>query len=134
MLTFGQPGFPARAGMVPRRHGPTSSIDFPDAVYHVTSRGNGRQVIFWNDEDRERFLAQLADNLHTAAVVLYAYVLMDQSFPSPGPHAAGEPLTVHAAALDGVRALRAVQAPPPATNFRGVSRRSWWKTTCTFAQ
>ncbi len=22
-------------------------IDFPDAVYHVTSRGNGRDVIFW---------------------------------------------------------------------------------------
>jgi putative transposase len=52
-------------------------IDFPDAVYHVTSRGNGRDVIFWSDDDRQRFLGQLADNLHTAAVVLYAYVLMD---------------------------------------------------------
>ena len=47
-------------------------IDFPDAVYHVTSRGNGRAVIFWSDADRERFLAQLADNLHLANVVLYA--------------------------------------------------------------
>ncbi len=52
-------------------------IDFPDAVYHVTSRGNGRDVIFWSDADRERFLGQLAVNLRTAAVVLYAYVLMD---------------------------------------------------------
>ena len=52
-------------------------IDFPDAVYHVTSRGNGRDVIFWSDADRLRFLAQLADNLRTAAVVLYAYTLMD---------------------------------------------------------
>ena len=52
-------------------------IDFPDAVYHVTSRGNGRDVIFWSDDDRTRFLAQLADNLHTAAVLLYAFVLMD---------------------------------------------------------
>ena len=32
-------------------------IDFPDAVYHVTSRGNGRDVIFWSDDDRRRFLA-----------------------------------------------------------------------------
>ncbi len=52
-------------------------IDFPDAVYHVTSRGNGRDVIFCSDDDRTRFLAQLADNLHTAAVLLYAFVLMD---------------------------------------------------------
>ena len=52
-------------------------IDFPNAVYHVTSRGNGRDVIFWSDDDRTRFLAQLADNLHTAAVLLYAFVLMD---------------------------------------------------------
>jgi len=52
-------------------------IDFPDAVYHVTSRGNGRDVIFWSDAGRLRFLAQLADNLRSAAVVLYAYVLMD---------------------------------------------------------
>ena len=52
-------------------------IDFPDALYHVTSRGNGRQVIFWSDADRERFLGQLADNLRVAGAVLYAYVLMD---------------------------------------------------------
>ena len=26
-------------------------IDFPDAVYHVTSRGNGRADIFYTDED-----------------------------------------------------------------------------------
>jgi len=55
-------------------------IDFPDAVYHVTSRGNGRDVIFWSDDDRQRFLAQLADNLRLAGVVLYAYVLMDNHF------------------------------------------------------
>ena len=24
-------------------------IDFPDAVYHVTTRGNGRTEIFWSD-------------------------------------------------------------------------------------
>jgi len=55
-------------------------IDFPDAVYHVTSRGNGRSVIFWSDADRLRFLGQLADNLRVTAVVLYAYVLMDNHF------------------------------------------------------
>jgi len=39
-------------------------IDFTDAVYHVTSRGNGPAKIFWSDADRLRFLAQLADNVH----------------------------------------------------------------------
>ena len=34
-------------------------IDFPDAVYHVTSRGNGRADIFYNNGDRQRFLEQL---------------------------------------------------------------------------
>ena len=43
-------------------------IDFPDAVYHVTSRGNGRADIFYSDEDRQRFLAQLAHHLHLCAV------------------------------------------------------------------
>ena len=52
-------------------------IDFPDAVYHVTSRGNGRADIFWNDDDRQRFVDQLAHHLQLAAVVLYGYVLMD---------------------------------------------------------
>ena len=52
-------------------------IDFPDAVYHVTSRGNGRADIFYSDDDRQRFLAQLAHHLHLCAVKLYAFVLMD---------------------------------------------------------
>ena len=51
-------------------------IDFPDAVYHVTSRGNGRADIFFSDDDRQRFLAQLAHHLQQCAVVLYAFVLM----------------------------------------------------------
>ncbi len=52
-------------------------IDFPDAVYHVTSRGNGRAEIFHSDDDRQRFLAQLAHHLHLCAIDLYAFVLMD---------------------------------------------------------
>ena len=52
-------------------------IDFPDAVYHVTSRGNGRADIFSNDEDRQRFLAELRHHLHFCAVDLYGFVLME---------------------------------------------------------
>ena len=55
-------------------------IDFADALYHVTSRGNGRAEIFWSDDDRQRFLGQLSHHLQMAGVVLYAYVLMDNHF------------------------------------------------------
>jgi len=55
-------------------------IDFPDALYHVTSRGNGRATIFFTDDDRARFLAQLTHHLHLTAAVLYGYVLMDNHF------------------------------------------------------
>jgi REP element-mobilizing transposase RayT len=51
-------------------------IDFADALYHVTSRGNGRADIYWSDDDRSRFLRQLGDGLQSAGVLLYAYVLM----------------------------------------------------------
>lgn len=55
-------------------------INFPDAVYHVTSRGNGRARIFFDDDDRHRFLRQLRDNVQMHALKLYAFVLIDNHF------------------------------------------------------
>ncbi len=34
-------------------------IEFPGAVYHLTSRGNARQRIFLNNDDRKLFLETL---------------------------------------------------------------------------
>jgi len=34
-------------------------IEYPDAVYHVTSRGNARNDIFHADQDRKEFLSML---------------------------------------------------------------------------
>jgi len=34
-------------------------MEFPGAVYHLTSRGNARQKIFFSDVDRELFLNTL---------------------------------------------------------------------------
>ena len=42
-------------------------IEFPGAVYHITSRGNERKKIFLNDCDREIFLKtlqQVKDRFH----------------------------------------------------------------------
>lgn len=46
-----------------RSYGPTAEhglrIEYPDAFYHVTSRGNERKAIFRDDKDRQRFLGYL---------------------------------------------------------------------------
>lgn len=55
-------------------------IEYNDAWYHVTCRGNDRQVIFKDDEDRRRLLLQLAENLKLYRVELHAYVLMSNHF------------------------------------------------------
>jgi len=55
-------------------------VNYPNAVYHVTARGNGRATIFFEDADRHRFLRQLCDSLEADSVLLYAYVLMDNHF------------------------------------------------------
>ncbi len=36
-------------------------IQFPGAVYHVMARGDRREAIFHDDEDRRMFLAVLLD-------------------------------------------------------------------------
>lgn len=55
-------------------------IEFENAMYHVTSRGNARQVIFHTDGDRHRFLSQLVDNLEQYGVILHAWVLMPNHY------------------------------------------------------
>ncbi|MFA6898979.1 MAG: transposase [Desulfurivibrionaceae bacterium] len=55
-------------------------LEFPEAVYHVTSRGNARQDIFIDDSDRERFLAILSNTVHRYNWVCHAYCLMDNHY------------------------------------------------------
>lgn len=55
-------------------------ISYPNAFYHVTCRGNDRRVIFRDDHDRTRFLAQLESALEIFSVRLHAYVLMSNHF------------------------------------------------------
>lgn len=55
-------------------------IEFPGAVYHVTSRGNARQEIFLDDDDRETFLATLAWVVERFGWICHAYCLMDNHF------------------------------------------------------
>jgi len=55
-------------------------IEYPGAFYHVTCRGNGRANIFFNYEDRQKFLKILKESLEIYQVILNAYILMDNHF------------------------------------------------------
>ena len=64
----------------PRRMARPLRIEFPHAIYHVTSRGNARQSIFADDEDRCAFRALLAHVIDRFGWVCHAYCLMDNHY------------------------------------------------------
>jgi len=55
-------------------------VEFPGAVYHVTSRGNAQTDIFLDDADREMFLHTLAGVISRFGWVCHAYCLMDNHY------------------------------------------------------
>jgi REP element-mobilizing transposase RayT len=55
-------------------------IEFADAVYHVTSRGNGRQKIFHDDEDCRKFLELFGKTLSRFNWTCHAFCLMGNHY------------------------------------------------------
>jgi len=55
-------------------------IEFPGAVYHITSRGNKKGKIFENDKDRKIFLKILGSVIKRYNFFCYAYCLMDNHY------------------------------------------------------
>ena len=51
-------------------------IEFAGALYHVTSRGDGRDDIFLDDEDRELWLDVLGHGCERFNRVVHAYCQM----------------------------------------------------------
>jgi putative transposase len=51
-------------------------VEFEDAIYHVCSRGNARQRIFWDDRDRNRFIELLAESARRFDAAIFCFVLM----------------------------------------------------------
>lgn len=64
-------------------------IEYPDAIYHVMSRGNRREVTFLDNQDRYSFLETLSAACQKTAWQIHAYCLMPNHFhliietPSP---------------------------------------------------
>ena len=55
-------------------------IEFEDALYHVTSRGDRREAIYEDDSDRIEFLEILGEVIQTANWVCHAYCLMSNHY------------------------------------------------------
>ena len=55
-------------------------IEFNDALYHITSRGNARQAIFLNEEDFTDFLGILNSVVRRYNFLLHAYCLMNNHY------------------------------------------------------
>ncbi|MDA8412457.1 MAG: transposase [Desulfobacteraceae bacterium] len=55
-------------------------IEFPGAVYHVTSRGNARADIFDDDNDRQLFLSILGQTVKRFNWLCHAYCLMGNHY------------------------------------------------------
>ncbi len=76
-------------------------IQFPGAVYHVTSRGNARGLIYQDRRDRQRFLDLLAHAVDRFDWRCHAYCLMDNHY-----HLLVE--TLRPTLADGMRHLNGV--------------------------
>ncbi len=55
-------------------------LEYEGALYHLTGRGNRRELIFSDELDRARFLALLHESLGRYDVLLHAYVLMGNHY------------------------------------------------------
>ena len=55
-------------------------IEYPGAIYHITSRGNAKMPIFDNDDDRECFIYILKDAVKRFNWVVHAYCMMDNHY------------------------------------------------------
>ena len=55
-------------------------MEFKGAFYHITSRGNQRGRVYFEDKDKERFLEILRRTKERYGYLLHAYALMDNHY------------------------------------------------------
>ncbi len=55
-------------------------VEFAGAIYHLMSRGDRREPIFFDDEDRKTFLRTLGEACEKTGWQVHAYCLMENHF------------------------------------------------------
>lgn len=105
-------------------------LEFAGALYHVTTRGDRREPIYEDDEDRSAFLDIFGTVIENFNWVGHAYCLMGNHY-----HLLVE--TPDANLAKGMRQLNGTYTqwsnrrhrPGPAICFKGVTKRFWWIRT-----
>ena len=73
-------------------------IQYPGAFYHVMARGNRREAIYRDDDDRRFFLKTLGEACGKTGWRVHAWVLMSNHYPSRAGDAGAESGGRHAMA------------------------------------
>ncbi len=55
-------------------------IEYPDAYYHVISRGDGRKAIYRDKDDYKLFYEILSSSVNKYQIFIYAFVLMTNHY------------------------------------------------------
>ena len=55
-------------------------MEYPGAIYHIMNRGDRREAIFRDDQDRKRFLSTLGEACQKTSWEVHAYCLMSNHF------------------------------------------------------
>jgi REP-associated tyrosine transposase len=55
-------------------------LEYPGAVYHIAARGERRELIFEDDDDRLAFLSMLAKEVRQQGWILYAFCLLGDHY------------------------------------------------------
>ena len=55
-------------------------VEYPGAIYHVMNRGDRREPIFKDDQDRRRFLSTLGEACDKTHWQIHAWCLMPNHF------------------------------------------------------
>ena len=82
-------------------------IEYPDALYHVTTRGNRRSRIYQDDVDRISFLEIMESTVKRFGWVCHAYCLMGNHYHLMLETPGASHLRVHYSTLG--RALTAIE-------------------------
>ena len=102
-----------------------SRLSLPGRLHHILQRGNNRQAVVLDDEDRAALLQALRDEAAQAQVAVHAYVLMDNHL-----HLLATPATAEGVSqmMQGAAApcSRGVTEAPCCSPSRTCCRR--WRT------
>ena len=58
----------------------TNQVEYANAVYHVTARGNERKAIYRDDADRQRFLETIEETVERFGLAIHAFCLMPNHY------------------------------------------------------